>query len=208
MGLVRVLRTTPAQVSHTFELDEVLTNASAGVTVTITRLDGSAVESGAASTTSTGKYFYSLASTSVDELDTMVVTWAGTFSGMPVQVVDYVEVVGGFLFTIGQLRQAPPPLSTFEYTTQALIEKRTEIEQICETICGGAFVPRFRRVKIDGNDHWEILTPDPLIRRLRAVRIDGVALSQPTVDSMQVGAAGILSWRGGVFRSGRENVIL
>lgn len=97
-------------------------------------------------------------------LDVWTATWkvAGVTVG-----VTYHDVVGGFYFSIADLRAMQPSLSDVTDDTNAqLIAARTEVETFFESQCGQAFVPRFSVIECDG-DGPILSTP---IFHLRAVR--------------------------------------
>jgi hypothetical protein len=103
-------------------------------------------------------------------------TWSFSISGQASSLRTQVEIVGGFLFSIAELRKRLP--DTTAYPTSALIDARTAAEQDLEEACGIAFVPRFKR------DTFTVRRPtDELVlkwnhvRTLRGVTVDGVALS-------------------------------
>jgi hypothetical protein len=189
--LIRVLRTAQVTLSHTFEVDEVPTDAAGAVTVTVARLDGTVVSTGAATHGATGVYTYVLPAQA--QLDTLTVDWSGSVGGATVVVRDYVEIVGGFLFGLKQARDMRPPLSPTKYTTAELARTRVEVEQECERICQQAFVPRFHRVALSGTGTSTLATPHANLRVLRGVKVSGVAMSGPELAAVGVSPSGVLT---------------
>src|ERR1043165_702896 len=98
MSRIRALRTAPVTLTREVRVDETLTNASAGMTVTVTRLSGTVVSTGAASNPSVGVYSYILPGQ--EDLDWLDVSWTGSVGGEPITLTDRVEIVGGFIFRL------------------------------------------------------------------------------------------------------------
>lgn len=197
MSLVRVQQSTQVTLSHLFEVDEAPTDATAGVTYAFRRLDGTPVISGTAGhpTPGSGLYTAVLPGANTLLLDTLTLDWTGTVAGAAVTVRDYVEIVGGFLFGLGEARRKKPPLDATKYTTAELAAARVEVEQECERICGVAWVPRFKRVAIvvDGGCRDRLLAPHTQLRALRAVTVDGTVWSPAQVAAVTVSESGVLS---------------
>lgn len=192
MSLIRVLQTAPETLTHTFTVDEVPTDAAAGVTCTLKRLDGTTVTSGAATHPGpTGQYQFAVPGQA--QLDTLTLDWAGTFGGGLVTMRDYIEVVGGFLFGLPEARAVKPPLSVTTWPTQVLAEKRVETEDECEGICGQAFVPRFARVAVQGRGRRELVLPSLKVRTVRAVTVGGVAWGAMDVSGITPTESGVLT---------------
>jgi hypothetical protein len=213
-GLVRVRQNAAATISHTFKVDETASDASGNVTYTVKRLDGSAVVSGTANHPgTTGLYQFALTDVQCAALDIFSVDWSGTVGGGPVVVRDYVEVCGGYLFSLDELRAIlnTGQVSGRTYTTQNLIDARTAAEVACERITGRAFVPRFARTFLDGNNDFALLLPSVNIRAIRAVAVgtrtdDRVNLSGAGLTAVEFGFAGEISRRGAVWLWGRQNI--
>lgn len=191
--ILRVLRTAKATLSRTFTLDGVATSATGAVTVTITRLDGTTVESGSASGPD-ADLAYSYTFGGRDVVDELLVSWAGTFGGDAITYdQDRIEVVGGFFFSIDEGRAVDSALaSTTKFPYAYLVDKRTETEDEAERICGQAFVPRFRRVTVAGTGHPCLIMPDPLIRAVRSVTVNGAAYAPAVVSAVGYSDAGML----------------
>jgi len=193
MGLFRILRASGATLTHTIRVGEAATDATGAVTVTVTRLDGSAVQSGTATLAGAGTGKYTFALDPVAQLDTLAVDWAGTVAGMVRTERDLVEVVGGYLFELADLR-AEHKVDPVRFPTAVLEAKRIVAEVECEDICGVAFVPRFTRVSLDARAGRDLLLPHPYVRALRAVTVGGVVWP---LDQAQVTSSGVLTTAGG-----------
>jgi hypothetical protein len=176
MALIRVLKTANVTLSRTWYVDETPTDTSTPPLVTVRRLDGTVVTgptaaSGPIGGTGTGTYTYTLPGgptvgvSATYQLDHLDVAWVGTISGVAVTLVDRVEVVGGFLFGLAEARAADSSLANrTTYPTTALARARMDTERECERICRQAFVPRFRRLTLDGTGTGELPLPDPNVR--------------------------------------------
>src|SRR5215207_8266692 len=99
MSLVRVLRTAKQTLTHIFSVDEAATDLAGACTVTLKRLDGTVVETTTAAHPGVGTYTYSPPAQA--NLDMLTLDWSGTLAGAAITIRDYVEIVGGFLFSLG-----------------------------------------------------------------------------------------------------------
>lgn len=171
---MRVLRTAKAVLSRTFYLDEVATDATGNVGVVVSRLDGTVVESGNASSVGDGEYEYMFGGR--DVLDELVLTWSATVGGDAIILdQDRVEVVGGFYFGLAEGRAVDRVLSdTVKFPTADLIEHRIETEDECERITGQAWVPRFCRETLSGDGTGTLKLTWPLVRAVRSISVAGV----------------------------------
>lgn len=191
--ILRVLRTAKATLTRTFTLDGVATSASGAVAVTITRLDGTVVESGNA-TGPAADLSYSYTFGGRDVVDELAVSWSGTFGGDLITYdQDRIEVVGGFFFSIDEGRAVDAALaSTTKFPYAYLVDKRTETEDECESLCGQAFVPRFRRVTVNGTGKTALMMPDALIRSIRSVKVGNVTFSPSDTALVGFSDAGMI----------------
>jgi hypothetical protein len=209
MTTLRVLRTSKATLTKTLYLDEVATGATGNVVVTVTRLDGTAVESGnATGPDSANQYTYLFGGR--DVLDELIVSWAATVSGDAVVLdQDRLQVVGGFFFGLSEVRnELKVPVASA--TTAQLAAKRTEVEQECERICRRAFVPRFAREYLDGTNTERLALPPRRceVRAVRAVSVGGVAWSAPDVAALAFSAEAGALYRplGVIWPLGHRNI--
>lgn len=208
MTLHRVQASTRVTLSHTFLADDVAVDADSGpVTVTVKRLDGTVVATASATHPgTTGLYTY--APPDSDDLDAWTLDWEGLFGGATVRVRDFIEIVGGFLFGIDEARNYGSALTTAAWPTSKLVQRRTAIETIAERISGVAFVPRFCREQLSGNGDCTLMLNRRLLRRVRAVKVGGVAWPQATVDDIAPSKAGIAELVGGVWPWGVGNIVI
>lgn len=193
MAIIRVLRTSKATLSKTFYLDEAGTDATGSVGVAVTRLDGTLVESGTAVGPVDGAYTYTFGG--LDVVDELVLTWSATLGGDAVVLdQDRVEIVGGFFFGIAEGRAVDPALSnTSKYPTADLIDRRNEVEDEAERICGQAFVPRFHREVLTGGGRLGLPLRWPMVRAIRSVSVAGLAWTVPQVGGLTFSDTGVVT---------------
>jgi len=112
------------------------------VTVTITSIDGTVVVTNAPTVgyPGAGPRSYLLTPAQASRLDYLTAVWAAADGST---LTTYVEVVGGFMFSVNFMRTRTPLQDTVTYPTQTLLDYRTLAEMALEDICGVAFVPRF-----------------------------------------------------------------
>jgi hypothetical protein len=215
MGLVRVMVTSAVTLAHTFSVDAAPADPTSSVTVTVKRLDGTAVTSGTATqgTPSDGIYTFPLPAQAT--LDTLTVDWTGTLGGAAFTARDFVEIVGGFIFDLPRAYSMRPVLDPAKYPLEMVADARTEVEQICERICGQAFVPRFSRVALSGRGQARLAIPrsahhgHTMIRQVRAVTVAGVAWSAPDVAAVGFTDTGYLYRPGLVpWPQGFRNIVV
>lgn len=137
----RILTNTAPVLKHTFYDGE--TGATvAGVTVTVTRDDGTVLVTGAAAAVTGTEWSYTLPVAYTGQVDVLQVTWTATGGRAE---SDYVEVAGGFHVTLMQIRQLPDLSDQAKFTTDKLEQARMWWEDLSEEYCGVAFVPRYAK---------------------------------------------------------------
>jgi hypothetical protein len=212
VSVIRVLLTASAVLTRTVYVDETLTDASAGLAVTVTRLDGTVVAGPTAATHgSTGVYTYTLPAQSA--LDILEVEWVGLVGGATVTLTDRVEIVGGFLFGLAEARGSDSSLSDpLRYTTADLADKRMAVELECERICGWAFVPRFERVITSGDGSNVLPLPWQKMRTIRAISTryqpGATTIVTPLTDIALEPGGRIVRYDGGIFPAGTSNIVV
>lgn len=165
----QILRNTGAQLEVTFYADETATAADGAVTVTVTTAAGTVIATGAATTSpSTGRYRYILDPQT--DLDRLTLTWTGTFSGVVQSLTTQAEVVGGFYVALAEIREQPGLDNITRYTTAEMAKARRWFEEKFELYTGVAWVPRYRRERLNGNGRTSLMLPDYDIRTIRSVR--------------------------------------
>lgn len=178
--LERILQNTAGTISQQWYEDGVAVDPGT-VTVTITRADGTPVVTAAATTgTGTGARSYAVSTAQTAQLDRLTLTWASTSKGT---LTGYLEVVGGFLFSLADMRALEPLNNTTKYPTATLIATRTLAEQAFEDVAGVAFVPRYTRETVQGGySHTDLLLSWQRVTAVRSVSIDGVAMDLSNVQ--------------------------
>lgn len=142
---------------------------------------------------------------------------------------DEIELVGGYIFSIAELRAQDRAFTdATKFPTAALKQVRIAVEDVIEGARAAsiAFVPRGRRVKMDGNspdytrgwipqlygtDYRTILAPDFAIRKIHSASVNGVALTQPEIDD--IGISDNQLWRSSgvqypAWAFGHQNVVM
>lgn len=195
----RIQRGRSETITHTFYSDGVATNPSPdSATVTITRDDGTVLVNAAAATdTGAGTVSYPLTPTQTALLDILTVEWTATFGGQSQVFTDYVEVVGGFLFTIAEARSRSPLGNTATYSTADIISRRIIVEQEIEDACGVAFVPRYGREQLAGTGTFNLILSRPRITAIRSITNAGIALSSAELATIVSSSAGVLYYPAG-----------
>jgi hypothetical protein len=177
------------------------TNAPA---VVVTDSAGVTVAGFTPSRTATGTYQATLPA-NLEVLDTYEVAW--NFANGQTRRSEF-ELVGGFLFSISDVRALNAQLADTVAFPAALIRRvRSEVEDVFEDpkITGRAFRPRGRRISLDGTGTDTVTLPDFDIVRLVSVSVDGTAL---TLSDITIQPWGGLTYGPGTWTSGVGNVDL
>lgn len=106
------------------------------------------------------------------ELDIVDLVWTGVAGGRGQTLTQEIEVVGGFYESIPALRT----ITVLSGKPAATLRKyRTEIEDICETHRGTAYVPRVAIETFDADQRGQIRLKHRHVQRVLAVTVDGTA---------------------------------
>lgn len=178
----RILQSTASTIQVTFNVDGVPTTSATAVTVTITRDDGTAMVTNAATTAGagTGVYQYTLTAAQTAQLDVLTAAWSGTITGNAQTLKTTVEIVGGFMFTIDQARTA---MGDATLSAAKIAEARTYAETELEGELNYAVVPRYARdTPIAGPSYGLWLRP--FLRSVRGATVAGVALTSTELTSL------------------------
>ena len=184
------------------------------VTVEVTRADGTVLAAAGSATTGSGSSprTYALTAAQLATLDNLTAVW--TDGGDASTHTTYVEVVGGFYFSVADARAEETSLKVDKYSDTRVRAKRQEVEEEFEFICGTAFVPRYRRATFDGDDTNQLLLPDRRIRRIRSVRVYSDADTYVAYTAAQLAALVIDDGRTlrrtgtDVFTAGIGNIVV
>jgi hypothetical protein len=142
-------------------------------------------------------------------LDTYTVTWVGTVGAAASSWTTIVELVGGHLFSIAQLRNRDRAYDDAgKYPDDRLAEVRIEVEDTIEAdnAANVAFVPRGRRAVIDGHGRRSLPLPDLEAREVYSATVDGVALTQDELDALVVDDGWLWMPAGRCWPAGKQNV--
>lgn len=181
MNVTRVLRTAAATLSHTFYVGETTVDSDGDVQVSVVDANGAAVTSGTATSAGSGRYTFALPAQS--QLALLAVSWTATIGGAQVVETDHVEVVGGFYWSLVEARASEEEFAdTSKYPAEDMETFRFEVEAECERITQRAWVPRYRRVVLDGTGTTDLLLPDGADELAGGVTLRGVR----TVRSVRV----------------------
>lgn len=167
----RLLRNTSDTFSVTFSVD-----ADADVTVIVKRADGTTL----LSTTATNEAdpgVYSVEIPAQANLNILTLTWTGTFSGSAESLESTVEIVGGYYFSIDELRNTDNVIKNnlVRFPDELLVDVRMQVEAEFEDICNRAFVPRYYRetgVVVEGDGTLWLEKPEPI--NVLSLSVDGV----------------------------------
>lgn len=146
----------------------------------------------------TGVYTVTIPAT-LQVLDSYTVNW--TFPDASTAETPF-EIVGGFYFTIAELRATDPVLAA--YSADNCRAVRSAVEDRFEQRTEVAFVPRGQRQVVNGDGTYSIIiTPrnyqgSPL-RSVVAVTVDGVALSAPDIAVLKVTPYGLIQRPSGIW---------
>lgn len=199
----RYLIATNPTTSVTFAEDGATVDPGV-VTLTIAREDGTEIAAGLVTTgTGAAARTYNLtAATHTDALDVLRLDWESSTKGT---ITTYAEIVGGFLVSLARMRAEAALTSETAYPTAKLIAARTSAEVTLEDACGVAFVPRYFRTKVDGNDSCDLLVnARPLSVTAVTVRDSGT-LSSDDLAALELYPDGRI-WRESEWPAGRRNI--
>jgi hypothetical protein len=170
--LERILQLTPGSLSQRWYEDGAAVDPGT-VTIGISRANGTVLVAGGTATTGSGSGVrtFNLTTTHTALLDVLTVTWTSTLKGT---LISYLEVAGGFVFTLAELTAIKPVNKT--WTTAEMAEMRTTVEQAIEDEYGTALVPRYDRRTVSPDGLGSITLQDP-VRSVRAVTVSGTALT-------------------------------
>lgn len=181
MSTLRVLKGSTVTVTETLTdgLGAPLVPTVDTATVIVTNSAG--VELANEPATPTGnpnEFSTTLTSVATADLDALTLTWTSSAGAY----VSQVQVVGGFLFTIAELRaQATVLADVVKYPTSKLTAVRSAVEDALEEEIGFALVPRYGQATFANASSTLRLTP--FLRRIRTVND---AASDLTVDTLDL----------------------
>lgn len=193
--MLQALKNTGVTLQETFTAGA----ADGTVTVTITKADGTALTSGSAVHGTGGVYTFDLAPQG--ELDIFTAVWSGVWGGVAESITTQVEIVGGVLFALADLRAFGDQAlaDTVKYPDENLRSARERITDLFQRVCSVAFIPRFQRDILDGNSDFVLRVYQSRVSRLIAASINGVALTSGQLAEIAVRPSGFLVRNSGVW---------
>lgn len=208
MSVQRILVNQAATLTATFYSGE--TAADPGgttATVTVYRGDGTVLVGPVAAThNGAGTFTYTLAAQT--QLNNLTAVWTGTDGS---QRTTYHQIVGGFYAELAEIRALEGLSNASKYPTSALEAARTQAESRFEWATRVAWVPRYYRETLDGNNRSDIMLTWPRPRQVLSVTTDGTVQSDLT--QFRLYTFGVLERANGVWfladvYGGGQNVIV
>jgi hypothetical protein len=204
--LERIQKATPGTLSQQWSEDGAVVDPGT-VTIGITKADGTVLVAGGTATSGTGTSprTFNLTTTHTANLDRLQVTWTSSLKGT---LISYVEVVGGFLFGLAEIRGVTPINDTVSYLTADIADTRTAVEQAIEQACGVAFVPRYAFERYSGDGSTSLLLRRPLPSSVRSATIGGTALSAPQLADLTMATSGAIYSTLTTWTLGQNNIVV
>lgn len=175
-------------VVHTVDEDGV--QVSAHTPYSVVMRDGAGVQVATGTPVHTDHILtFTVPASSVTKLDTYSLTWTATVNSAPMTWATHVEVVGGYLFEIADLRAEDRAFENVDkYPTETLKVVRAWVEDVIESARAAnvAFVPRARRVVLNGTGRTALMLPDLELRTVESVTVDGIAWTNEQVAALTV----------------------
>lgn len=176
MGDSRILVGAPATLTAAFyDGGEDLVDPGV-VIVAVTRSDGTAVATGAA-TTGTGAAVRTYTLAAQTRLDHLTAVWTGDAGRV---VTTRHEIVGGFYAELAEIRALDAVTSEAKYPTALLETARRQAEDRFEEATGVAWVRRHARDILSGNGATRLVLGHRPPRSLIAATIDGTVAGDLT----------------------------
>lgn len=166
-------------------------------TCAVAREDGTSLTAAVVTNQSDpGVYTAAITTTHTSQLDRLTITWTGTVSGQQQVYTDEVEVVGGHLVAIPEIRAEPNLSDATKYPTALLLAVRDEFAELAETYCGIGFVRRYQRDRLDGDGTTKLILSRLYPRSLISVTVNGTS---ETTTEFDLHDRGSITWRNDSF---------
>lgn len=157
------------------------------VTVDIESVDGTVLETGAATVgATTAERTYTLAAADNTRVDNLIVTWHSTNVGDQETRVD---VVGAVTMTVAQIRHYEPSLGAAAHSDAAVVEARRDVEQTVERVCHRSFVPTLRTARILSSGRQALILDRPDLIEVRSIAPTGPDLATVAPDAAGIAIA-------------------
>lgn len=125
------------------------------------------------------------ASDATGKLDLYEVVWTVRISGNNEKRKTHFETIGGFFFTIAELRAHKLEFADpTKFPTPKIVTVRERAEELFESWCGVAFRRKGRRFVTNGSGTDTLLLRDLFPQKVIAGKIDGIALTQAEIDAV------------------------
>jgi hypothetical protein len=185
----RVLQSVGGPITVTFSVGGTPTDPSPdSATVRVVNDAGvEVVPSTAAFNAGVGVFSYDLTGAPAATLDKLTAYWTVTIGGATRVASTSVEVVGGFLFTITDLK----PLVASTVTNDQIARARTRVEQAIERRVGYAFVPRYDKTSFVAYRRGP-LRLKPCLRAVRSVTAAGTPYTTAELAGLSFDEYGFL----------------
>lgn len=209
----RILQAVAATLSVTMtDQNGVAAAASGAVTVGATKADGSTLIAAGTATGGTNPYTKTLTAAQTASLDILTATWTDAGDGSVNTTT--AEIVGGYYVTVAEMRALKNLDNTSTFPDAKLIAARQWFEDAFERYTAVAWVPRYTRVRVDGNYSTTLLLPYQRVRTVRSVRTYSDATTYTAFSAAELADLHYRDWgavqRGtlGHFTAGTANVVI
>lgn len=146
--------------------------------VTITRdSDGEVIASEQSATVEGALLSYEVAAEDVPRVDLLRVEWEIAMGGKTAAIVHEVGVVGAFVCSLSEIRDAIGNATDAEISDAALAVARAKAEALLEGRCNVAFRPSYMRERRRGDGTDELFVSRPRLLSVRSASIGGQAIS-------------------------------
>jgi len=170
---------------------------------------GTTLTSGTSTVTSDATIFkFSLTPAQLAQVDVYTATWTATIGGQVDTYETQFEVVGGFLFTIEELRAFDTNLPSATYPDAKVRDAREAAQNRLETLLGVAMRRRGSREELDGTGTRDIQVLNREPRRVVSGSIDSTALTAGDITDLKYYPSGRIRRKTGSWGWGDLNVTL
>lgn len=158
-----------------------------------------------AGATAPGTFTHTLTPANTAQLNVLTARWTATVAGQAETRETQIEVVGGEYFTIADARRLKTLENTERFPAADILFARDVAADALENACGVAFLPRFRRQTLSGDDSTTIRLDRRRVRALRQITVDGVALTAGEL-ALVIPTASRTLYRAAGWANGVENI--
>lgn len=206
----RLLRNSTGMIRlEIYNTDGVAQDATGAVGVTVRDGAGVDVVTGVATKPAgtTGQYEFGLTPANVANLDLYRAIWSAVVSGSAHSFITEFEVVGGFLFTVSELRGLDKELSDVtKYPHKVVVATREGAEEWIEDLCNFAFRPRGRRSTLDGSGRDVLILDELFPIKVVSAKVGGTAFTPAEISEVALYPWGGAVRKNGVWEGGNRNV--